>query len=113
MQFKTGEGEVRKIKEDQQATSECLANMVLVKKLSGACRMCVDFRDLNKACLKDNHPLPEIDRLVNIIVGHALLSFMDPNVGSHQIPMAEHDRVHTAFITIQGVYCSDIGSKPG
>ena len=37
-----------------------LANVVLVKKANGKWRMCVDFTDLNKACLKDSFPLPRI-----------------------------------------------------
>ena len=35
-----------------------LANVVLVKKANGKWRMCMDFTDLNKACLKDSFPLP-------------------------------------------------------
>ena len=31
---------------------EWLANIVVVKKKSGKWRVCVDFKDLNKACLK-------------------------------------------------------------
>nr|GEX83031.1 reverse transcriptase domain-containing protein [Tanacetum cinerariifolium] len=38
-----------------------LSNPVMVKKHDGSWRMCVDFKDLNKACLKDGYPLPEID----------------------------------------------------
>ena len=57
--------------------SEWLANMVLVKKSSGAWRMCVDFTDLNKACPKDNHHLPKIERLVDSTAG------MDANTGYH------------------------------
>ena len=38
-----------------------LANIVLVKKVNGKLRMCVDFTDLNKACPKDSFPLPKID----------------------------------------------------
>ncbi|XP_057529887.1 uncharacterized protein LOC130808429 [Amaranthus tricolor] len=38
--------------------SEWLANVVLVKKSSEKWRMCVDFTDLNKACPKDDYPLP-------------------------------------------------------
>ena len=38
-----------------------LANVVMVKKANGKWRMCVDFTDLNKACPKDNYPLPRID----------------------------------------------------
>ncbi|GJZ96701.1 reverse transcriptase domain-containing protein [Tanacetum coccineum] len=38
-----------------------LSNSVMVKKLDDSWRMCVDFKDLNKACPKDGYPLPEID----------------------------------------------------
>nr|GEW87618.1 reverse transcriptase domain-containing protein [Tanacetum cinerariifolium] len=38
-----------------------LSNPVMVKKHDGNWRMCVDFKDLNKACPKDGYPLPEID----------------------------------------------------
>ena len=41
--------------------SDWLANVILVKKANGKWRMCVDFTDLNKACPKDNFPLPRID----------------------------------------------------
>ena len=57
--------------------SDWLSNVVLVKKSNGKWRMCVDFIDLNKACPKDDYPLPKIDRLVDSTAGHALLSFMD------------------------------------
>ncbi|GJT02266.1 reverse transcriptase domain-containing protein [Tanacetum coccineum] len=38
-----------------------LSNPVMVKKHDDRWRMCVDFKDLNKACPKDGYPLPEID----------------------------------------------------
>nr|GEW72434.1 reverse transcriptase domain-containing protein [Tanacetum cinerariifolium] len=38
-----------------------LSNMEIVKKYDGSRRMCVDFKDLNKACPKDGYPLPKID----------------------------------------------------
>ena len=43
--------------------------------------MCVDFTDLNKACLKDSYPLSRIDQLVDYIAGHQVLSFMDAFLG--------------------------------
>ena len=51
--------------------------MVLVPKKDGKVRMCVDFRDLNKASLKDDFPLSHIDIMVDNTVGHVFLSFMD------------------------------------
>jgi hypothetical protein len=44
---------------------EWLANTVMVKKANGKRRMCIDFTDLNKACPKDEFPLPRIDSLVD------------------------------------------------
>nr|GEV45151.1 reverse transcriptase domain-containing protein [Tanacetum cinerariifolium] len=38
-----------------------LSNTVMVKKYDASWRMCVDFKDLNKACPKDGYPLSEID----------------------------------------------------
>ena len=43
--------------------------------------MCVDFINLNKACPKDNYPLPWVDVLVDSISWHQLLSFMDAFLG--------------------------------
>nr|GEV45228.1 retrovirus-related Pol polyprotein from transposon opus [Tanacetum cinerariifolium] len=37
-----------------------LSNPVIVKKHDDSWRMCVDFKDLNKACPKDGYPLPKI-----------------------------------------------------
>ena len=56
---------------------EWLANVVSIPKNDGKVRMCVDFRDLNKASSKDDFPLPHINILVDNIAEHALLSFMD------------------------------------
>lgn len=84
---------------------EWLANVVLVKKASGKWRMCVDFSDLNKACLKDCFPLPRIDQLVDSTAGHEVLSFMDTFSGYNQIRMAEADQEKTSFTTDRGLYC--------
>ena len=56
---------------------EWLANTVVVKKKSGKWRVCVDFTDLNKACPKDPFPMPKIDQLVDVTVGHPRMSFLD------------------------------------
>ena len=65
--------------------------MVMVKKSNCKWRMCVDFKDLNKAFPKDSFPLPRIDQLVDSIAGHKLLSFMDAFSGYNQIFMDEEN----------------------
>ena len=84
---------------------EWLANVVLVPKKDRKVRMCVDFRDLNKASPKDDFPLPYIDILVDNTAGHALLSFMDGFSRYNQIKMASKDMEKTFFITPWGTYC--------
>jgi hypothetical protein len=73
-----------------------LANPVVVPKANGK---------LNKACPKDPYPLPRIDQIVDSTFGCDLLSFIDAYSGFHQIKMAENDRKHTVFITVDGFYC--------
>ncbi|XP_075504634.1 uncharacterized protein LOC142542074 [Primulina tabacum] len=79
-----------------------LSNVVLVPKSTGRWRMCVDFRDLNKACPKDHYPLPRIDQLVDSTSGYELLSFMDAYQGYHQIPLAKKDQDKASFIISGG-----------
>ncbi|PKI69515.1 hypothetical protein CRG98_010090 [Punica granatum] len=43
--------------------SEWVANIVPIEKKDGRVRVCVDYRDLNKASPKDNFPQPHIDVL--------------------------------------------------
>ena len=76
-----------------------LANTVVVKKKTGKWRVCVDFKDLNRACPKDPFPMPRIDQLVDATVGHPRMSFLDAFQGYHQIPLATDDQEKTAFIT--------------
>ncbi|XP_075507597.1 uncharacterized protein LOC142544433 [Primulina tabacum] len=66
-----------------------LSNVVLVPKSTGKWCMCVDFRDLNKACPKNHYPLPRIDQLMDSTSGFELLSFMDAYQGYHQILLAK------------------------
>ncbi|KAL0448629.1 UNVERIFIED_CONTAM: hypothetical protein Slati_1419300 [Sesamum latifolium] len=59
--------------------------------------MCINFRDLNKACPKYFYPLPRIDQLVDSTSGCELLSMMDASQGYHQIMLAPEDRKKVSF----------------
>ena len=84
---------------------EWLANIVLVKKSNGKWRLCIDFIDINRACPKDNFPLPRIDLIVDATADHELLSFMDSFFGYNQISMDPNDQEKTSFVIGQRTYC--------
>ena len=57
--------------------AEWISNIVPVeKKDSGKIRVCIDFRNLNKATLKDEYPMPIDDMLINEAFGHHVISFL-------------------------------------
>ena len=71
--------------------------MVPMYKKNGKLRVCIDFRDLNKATPMDVHPMSVADMLVDAAAGHKVISFMDGNAGYNQIFMAEEDIHKTTF----------------
>lgn len=64
--------------------------------------MCVDYKDLNKACPKDDYPLPIIEILVDYTVWNDLLSFVDGLEGYNQMLMDPEHMTKTALTTPWG-----------
>ncbi|GKD27007.1 reverse transcriptase domain-containing protein [Tanacetum coccineum] len=82
-----------------------ISNPVLVNKVDGTWRMCIDFKNLNAACPKDYYPLPKIDLKIEAVMGYPFKCFLDAYKGYHQVQMSEEDEEKTAFYTDQGTYC--------
>jgi hypothetical protein len=76
-----------------------VANVVLVKESPGKLRMCVDYTDLNAACLKDLYPLLNIDRLIDGASGYKVLSFMNVYSEYIQIKIDPLEAQKTAFMS--------------
>ena len=57
------------------------------------------FRNLNRACRKDEFPLPDMDLLIDSVAGSAMFSFMDGFSEYNQIIMAPKDTEKIAFKT--------------
>jgi hypothetical protein len=87
------------------STTGLARNPVLVPKKTGGLRMCIDYTNLNKHCLKDPFPLPRIDQVVDSTAGSVLLCFLDCYSGYHQIALHPDDEDKTSFITPHGIYC--------
>eukprot|EP00253_Pinus_taeda_P027939 PITA_27939 len=73
-------------------------------KKQGTIRVCVDYRNINRACPKDNYPTPFIDQLIDECVGSEIYSFMDGFSGYNQINITPVDQHKTAFICPWGTF---------
>jgi hypothetical protein len=82
-----------------------LANPVVIPKAVGKLRMCIDYTSLKKACPKDPFPLPRLDQIMDSTSDCDLLCFLDAYSGFYQIPMSREDEEHTAFITVDDLFC--------
>ena len=75
-----------------------------VPKKGGKIRICIDYRDLNRAT-KDDFPIPHIDMVVDSAAKHLRLSLVDGYSGYNQILMDEDDQEKMTFFTIWGTFC--------
>ena len=80
------------------------APVLFVKKKSGEFRMCVDYRMLNKATIKNKYALPLPEELFDQVRGAKVFSSIDLRQGYHQIRIKEQDVHKTAFHTRYGHY---------
>uniref|UniRef100_A0A2N9FVS6 Uncharacterized protein n=1 Tax=Fagus sylvatica TaxID=28930 RepID=A0A2N9FVS6_FAGSY len=89
--------------------SDWVANIVPVPKKDGKVRMCVDYRDLNRASPKDNFPLPHIDTLVDNTATNVVFSFMDGFSGYNQIKNGRRRQIQDCFhVTHWGTFVYDV-----
>ncbi|CAL8152696.1 unnamed protein product [Prunus armeniaca] len=79
--------------------ADWLSNIVLVlKRKTGAVRICVEYKNLNATSPKDEYPMPMADMLVDKAAHNQMLSFMDGNTGYNQIMVAKEDIHKIAFM---------------
>jgi hypothetical protein len=74
-----------------------ISSIIPVQMKDDRWRVCMDFRDLNRATPKDEYPMLIAETLISAAVGNKILNFMDGNTGYNQIFMAPEDIHKTAF----------------
>ena len=66
--------------------------------------MCIDYRKLKPVTRKDHYPLPFIDQMLDRLVGHPYLCFLDGYFGYNQISIALEDQEKTTFTCPYGTF---------
>jgi hypothetical protein len=77
--------------------ADWVSNIVPVEKNMGKIRICVDFRNLNRATPKDEYLMPVSDLLIDSTSCNKIISFLNGNAGYNQIFMAKEDVSKIAF----------------
>ena len=65
-------------------------------------QVCLNFRDLNEACSKDEFSLSITDVMIHNTCGFERMFLMDEFSGYNQIKMYTDDEKHTSFRTPLG-----------
>ena len=77
--------------------SQWVSPLVIVPKKNGKWRVCIDYRELNKATLKDHFALPFIDQVLDTLACKKYFLFLDGFSGYNQIQVAPKDQDKTTF----------------
>lgn len=84
--------------------TDWVSYIVPVTKKWGTIRVCVDYRDINKACPKDNCPTHSINQIIDDCACSEVFSFMDGFSRYNQINILPADQHKTAFIFPWGTF---------
>ena len=84
--------------------SSWCSNLVVVKKKNGSIRICIDLKDLNTSCLKDNYPLPDMETLLQRVTSSGMMFMLDGFSGYNQVLVNKEDQHKITFTTPWGTY---------
>ena len=99
--------EAKGIIETVSEPTEWVSPMVpVIKSTTGKrkVRICVDFRKLNLCLKREKFSIPTFDELSHKLGNARVMTKLDAASGFFQIPLAEHARNYTAFLTPFGRY---------
>nr|GEY49153.1 putative reverse transcriptase domain-containing protein [Tanacetum cinerariifolium] len=86
------------------SSSPWVAPVLFVKKKDGSFKMCIDYRELNKLTVKNQHPLPRINDLLDQLQGSSVYSNIDLQSGYHQLRVNDEDILKMTFRICFGLY---------
>ncbi len=78
--------------------------LVIMLKTSGKIRVCVDMRQANRAIVRERHPIPTIDEVIQRMNGSTVFSKLDLRSVFHQLELEEESRGITTFSCHLGLF---------
>ncbi len=91
--------------EPVEEPSEWVSPIVIVpKEKQNDIRMCIDMRRVNEAILRERHPIPTIDEMLQDMNGSKVFSKIDLKWGYHQLELHPDSRHLTTFVTHAGMF---------
>jgi len=90
--------------EPVQGPTPWVSPLVIVPKPSGAVRLCVDMRRANEAIIRERHPIPTVDEVLQDLNQSTVFSKIDLRLGFHQLELEEESRSITTFATHLGLF---------
>lgn len=89
------------IKEDiiEECESAWCLPALLVPKVNGSVRCCVDYRPLNDVTKTDNYPMPPIDEMLQSTKRDCFMSTLDLRSGYWQVSVNEEGRKENLYLT--------------
>lgn len=88
----------------EQSTSPYASPIVLVKKKDGSNRFCCDFRKVNSVTIPDAEPIPDQEEIFAKLTDDNFFTKIDLTKGYWQVPLTDHAKPITAFVTPDGLY---------
>ena len=84
--------------------TDCVSRIAVVRKPSGALRICINPKDLNRAVKDEHYLLPTIEELTTRIGNAKVFTVLDASNGFWQVPLDEKSSKLTCFNTPFGRY---------
>ncbi|XP_037931255.1 uncharacterized protein LOC119666053 [Teleopsis dalmanni] len=88
----------------QESSSNYASPIVLARKKDGSYRLCVDYRKLNSKVIRDRHPLPNYEEILEGLYNATVFTTLDLCNGFFHVNVDELSMKYTSFVIPDGQY---------
>ena len=81
-----------------------ISSVVVIPNSNDEIRLCVEMRQANSAIVREGHPIPTVEEVLQEFNGSSVFSKLDIKWAFHQVELSEDSRSITMFVTHKGLY---------